>query len=29
MKVRLRIADQEIFCYPDLMLSCDSSDRET
>lgn len=29
MKVRLRINDQEIFYYPDLLLSCDSSDRET
>ena len=29
MKVRLRIADQDIFYYPDLMLSCDASDRET
>lgn len=29
MKVRLRIADQDIFCYPDLLLSCDPDDRET
>ena len=29
MKVRLRIADQEIFYYPDLLLSCDPDDRET
>jgi len=28
MKVRLRIADQDIFYYPDLLLSCDASDRE-
>jgi Uma2 family endonuclease len=29
MKVRLRISQQEIFYYPDLVLSCDPSDRET
>ena len=29
MKVRLRIADQDIFYYPDLLLSCDPDDRET
>jgi Uma2 family endonuclease len=29
MKVRLRIAEQEIFYYPDLLLTCDPSDRET
>lgn len=29
MKVRLRIKDQDIFYYPDLLLSCDEYDRET
>lgn len=29
MKVRLKIADQDIFYYPDLLLSCDADDRET
>ena len=29
MKVRLQIARQEIFYYPDLLLSCDPDDRET
>jgi Uma2 family endonuclease len=29
MQVRLRIADQDLFYYPDLLLSCDPSDRET
>jgi len=29
MKVRLTIAGQEIFYYPDLVLSCDPNDRET
>jgi len=29
MKVRLRIADQDIFYYPDLLLTCDPNDRET
>jgi Uma2 family endonuclease len=29
MKVRLRIADQDIFYYPDLLLSCDPDDRGT
>lgn len=29
MKVRLRIADQDVFYYPDLLLSCDAEDRET
>ena len=29
MKVRLRIAEQDIFYYPDLLLSCDPDDRET
>jgi Uma2 family endonuclease len=29
MKVRLQIADQDIFYYPDLLLSCDPDDRET
>jgi Uma2 family endonuclease len=29
MKVRLRIAEQDIFYYPDLLLSCDPRDRET
>ena len=29
MKVRLAIAGQEIFYYPDLVLSCDPNDRET
>jgi Uma2 family endonuclease len=29
MKVRLRMADQDIFYYPDLLLSCDPADRET
>lgn len=28
MKVRLNIADQEVFYYPDLVLSCDAADRE-
>jgi Uma2 family endonuclease len=28
MKVRLRIAEQDIFYYPDLLLACDPSDRE-
>jgi len=28
MKVLLRIADQDIFYYPDLLLTCDPSDRE-
>ena len=28
MKVRLKIADQDIFYYPDLVLSCDPDDRE-
>lgn len=29
MKVRLRIAGQDIFYYPDLLLSCAEDDRET
>ena len=29
MKVRLRIAEQDIFYYPDLLLSCAPDDRET
>lgn len=29
MKVRLRIQDQDLFYYPDLLLSCDPGDRET
>ena len=29
MKVRLRIQNQDIFYYPDLVLSCDPDDRET
>jgi Uma2 family endonuclease len=29
MKVRLRLANQDIFYYPDLLLSCDPNDRET
>jgi Uma2 family endonuclease len=29
MKVRLRIAEQDLFYYPDLLLTCDPSDRET
>lgn len=29
MKVRLKISGQDIFYYPDLLLSCDPSDRET
>jgi len=29
MKVRLQIGGQDIFYYPDLLLSCDASDRET
>jgi Uma2 family endonuclease len=29
MKVRLRLADQDIFYHPDVLLSCDPSDRET
>jgi len=29
MKVRLRIAGQDIFYYPDLLLSCDQDDRKT
>jgi len=29
MKVRLSIAGQEIFYYPDLVLSCDPNDRAT
>lgn len=28
MKVRLKIADKEVFYYPDLLLSCDPTDRE-
>jgi Uma2 family endonuclease len=28
MKVRLRIAGEEVFYYPDLVLSCDPEDRE-
>ena len=28
MKVRLEIADQTLFYYPDLLLSCDTTDRE-
>ena len=28
MKVRLNIAGQEMFYYPDLLLSCDPTDRE-
>jgi Uma2 family endonuclease len=28
MKVRLNIADQSVFYYPDLLLSCDPADRE-
>lgn len=29
MKVRLRIGGDDIFYYPDLLLSCDPTDRET
>lgn len=29
MKVRLNIAGQDIFYYPDLLLTCDPHDRET
>lgn len=29
MKVRLKITDQDIFYYPDLVLSCDADDRAT
>ena len=29
MKVRIRTAEQEIFYYPDLLVSCDPVDRET
>jgi Uma2 family endonuclease len=29
MKVRLRIAEQDLFYYPDLLLTCDPNDRET
>jgi len=29
LKVRLRIAEQDIFYYPDLILACDPDDRET
>lgn len=29
MKVRLNISEQDIFYYPDLLLSCDPNDRET
>ena len=29
MKVRLNISRQDIFYYPDLLLSCDPTDRET
>lgn len=29
MKVRLKVAQQDIFYYPDLLLSCDPEDRET
>lgn len=29
MKVRLRICGQDIFYYPDLLLTCDPNDRET
>jgi Uma2 family endonuclease len=29
MKVRLTIATQEVFYYPDLVLSCDPNDRAT
>ena len=29
MKVRLRISEQDIFYYPDVLLSCDPNDRET
>jgi Uma2 family endonuclease len=28
MKIRLRISGQDIFYYPDLLLSCDPDDRE-
>lgn len=29
MKVRLRAAEQELFYYPDVLVSCDPADRET
>jgi Uma2 family endonuclease len=29
MKVRLKISGQDIFYYPDLLLSCEPTDRET
>jgi len=29
MKVRLAIADEAIFYYPDVLISCDPADRET
>ena len=29
MKVRVEVADQTAFYYPDLLLSCDPEDRET
>ncbi|RMD68739.1 MAG: Uma2 family endonuclease, partial [Gammaproteobacteria bacterium] len=28
MKVRICIADEDIFYYPDLLLTCDPEDRE-
>jgi Uma2 family endonuclease len=29
MKVRIRTAERDIFYYPDILVSCDSRDRET
>ncbi len=29
MKLRLNIADKPVFYYPDLLVACDSTDRET
>ncbi|MBK1653987.1 Uma2 family endonuclease [Allochromatium vinosum] len=29
LKLRLKIAEQDIFYYPDLILACDPDDRET
>jgi Uma2 family endonuclease len=29
MKVRLQVAGEDVFYYPDLMVTCDPSDRET
>jgi Uma2 family endonuclease len=29
MKVRIQTAEREVFYYPDVLVSCDSRDRET